>query len=338
MKLIPDFSLKKLNTFGLDVSAQYYLEFHSAEELIDALQKKIFGDNPLLVVGEGSNLLFLGDFKGVVIHPANDYIRVLKEDADSVLLESGSGVNWDNLVKYTVNQGWWGIENLSNIPGQAGAAAIQNIGAYGVEIAQVIQSVGAVEIESGKQVNFSVEACCYSYRESVFKKELKGKYIITSITILLSKSPKPNLSYSNLEQEVLQQGDITLQNIRNTVIAIRQSKLPAPEILGNAGSFFMNPIISKQHFWMLQQQFPQMPHYNLGDESVKVPAAWLIEQCGWKGKRLGGAGVHDKQALVIVNYGEASGHDIVALAMRIREDVMNRFEIVLVPEVNFIAS
>lgn len=338
MKITTNYSLLKLNTFGLDVSAKSYFQYTSEDELVSAIQQGIFKEEQVLVVGEGSNLLFLGDFQGIVIHPANDYIKVLNEDADVVHLEVGSGVNWDKLVEYTVNQGWWGIENLSLIPGQVGAAAIQNIGAYGAEISQVIQSVKAVELETGKSAVFKIEACKYDYRESVFKKELKGRYIITSVKVVLSKVPAPNLSYNHLEKEVLQRGEITLQNIRSTVIEIRESKLPDPLLLGNAGSFFMNPVIPQAHFRMLQQQFPQMPHFLLDGGKVKVPAAWLIEQCGWKGKRLGGAGVHDKQALVIVNHGGATGHDIAALAMRVREDVMSRFEIFLVPEVNFIAS
>lgn len=329
-------SLLSYNTFGIDAKADYFIEYSSVEELQTALKSEIVKSNRLLHIGGGSNLLFMKDFKGVILHSAINFIKKVSEDADTIMLEAGAVVNWDDFVAYTVENGWGGVENLSLIPGEVGASAVQNIGAYGVEVQDVITEVNAVEIETGETKTFSVEDCQYGYRESIFKKELKGKYIITSVVFKLQKQPEFKLNYQHLEAEVLKNGDINLQNIRQTIIAVRESKLPDPKIFGNAGSFFMNPVISKAHFNELLAQYPQMPHYFVSDTEEKVPAGWLIDQCGWKGKQIGNAGVHDKQALVLVNKGGATGAEIVYLAQQIQASVKSKFGIELRAEVNYI--
>ncbi len=329
-------SLLSYNTFGIDAKADYFIEYNSVEELQTALKSEIVKSNRLLHIGGGSNLLFMKDFKGVILHSAINFIKKVSEDADAVMLEAGAVVNWDDFVAYTVEKGWGGVENLSLIPGEVGASAVQNIGAYGVEVQDVITEVNAVEIETGETKTFSVEDCQYGYRESIFKKELKGKYIITSVVFKLQKQPEFKLNYQHLEAEVLKNGAINLQNIRQTIIAVRESKLPDPKIFGNAGSFFMNPVISKAHFNELLAQYPQMPHYFVSDTEEKVPAGWLIDQCGWKGKQIGNAGVHDKQALVLVNKGGATGAEIVYLAEQIQASVKSKFGVELRAEVNYI--
>jgi len=329
-------SLLSYNTFGIDARADYFIEYSSVEELQTALKSEIVKSNRLLHIGGGSNLLFMKDFKGVILHSAINFIKKVSEDADTVVLEAGAVVNWDDFVAYTVENGWGGVENLSLIPGEVGASAVQNIGAYGVEVQDVITEVNAVEIETGELKIFSVDDCQYGYRESIFKKELKGKYIITSVVFKLQKQPEFKLNYQHLEAEVLKNGDINLQNIRQTIITVRESKLPDPKIFGNAGSFFMNPVISKAHFNELLAQYPQMPHYFVSDTEEKVPAGWLIDQCGWKGKQIGNAGVHDKQALVLVNKGGATGAEIVYLAEQIQASVKSKFGIELRAEVNYI--
>jgi len=329
-------SLLSYNTFGIDAKADYFIEYNSVEELQTALKSEIVKSNRLLHIGGGSNLLFMKDFKGVILHSAINFIKKVSEDADTVMLEAGAVVNWDDFVAYTVENGWGGVENLSLIPGEVGASAVQNIGAYGVEVQDVITEVNAVEIKTGESKTFSVEDCQYGYRESIFKKELKGKYIITSVLFKLQKQPEYKLNYQHLEDEVLKNGDINLQNIRQTIIAVRESKLPDPKIFGNAGSFFMNPVISKAHFNELLAQYPQMPHYFVSETEEKVPAGWLIDQCGWKGKQIGNAGVHDKQALVLVNKGGATGAEIVYLAEQIQASVKTKFGIELHAEVNYI--
>jgi UDP-N-acetylmuramate dehydrogenase len=337
MKFFQNFSLLNFNTFGLDVSAKYFYEFDSVDDLKEILQSDIIQKNKLLVVGQGSNLLFLNDFEGVVLHSAINNIKLLNKEGDNVLLEVGSGVIWDDLVAYCVENNWWGLENLSLIPGETGAAAIQNIGAYGAEIKDVVQKVKAVDISGLTEKEFDVTACGYGYRQSVFKNELRSRYVITSVVLKLSSKPSFNLNYQHLEQEVLKMGEVNLSNIRNTIIEIRASKLPDPKVLGNAGSFFMNPVVSKDKYETLQQTYPQMPHYQISSTEEKIPAGWLIEQCGWKGKTVGKVGVHEKQALVLINLGGAKGKEIEQFAQQIQKSVVDKFGIVLIPEVNFIS-
>lgn len=329
-------SLLPYNTFGIDAKADYFVEYDSIADLQAVLQMDIVKQNRILHIGSGSNLLFLKDFEGVVLHSAIKNITGAREDVDSAYLEVGSGVVWDDLVAYCVLNGLGGIENLSLIPGEVGASAVQNIGAYGVEVQDIILEVNAVEIETATVRTFSNEECHYGYRNSIFKNELKGKYIITSVLFRLDKKPRFKLNYQHLEEEVLKCGEVNLQNIRQTIIAVRESKLPDPKVLGNAGSFFMNPIIAKTLFVSLQKKYPNIPHYVVSETEEKVPAGWLIDQCGWKGKQIGRAGVHNKQALVLVNLGGAAGAEIVHLAEQIQASVKETFGIELKPEVNYI--
>jgi len=337
MKITPNASLLPYNTFGINACADYIVEYESVSDLLEVLKSENVKSNRILPVGSGSNLLFLNDFKGVILHSVIKSIQKINENADSVFLEVGSGVVWDDFVAYCVENGLGGVENLSLIPGETGASAVQNIGAYGVEVRDVIVEVHAVEIESAVGHTFSNLECHYGYRESIFKNELKGKFIVTSVVFKMDKKPSFKLNYSKLEEEVLKTGCISLQTVRDTIIAIRQSKLPDTKSMGNAGSFFMNPVISKHHFLELQAEYPQVPHYFVSETEEKVPAGWLIEQCGWKGKSIGNASVHDKQALVIVNRGGATGAEIVFLAEQIQHSVKDKFGIILQPEVNFIS-
>lgn len=337
MIITRDSSLLAFNTFNVDAKADFLIEYDSVADLQAVLQSDVVKSNRILHVGSGSNLLFMNDFKGTILHSQIKSIDLVAEDENSVFVEIGSGVVWDDFVAYAVGNGWGGVENLSLIPGETGASAVQNIGAYGVEVQDVIEIVKTVEIETGKIREFSNAECEYDYRESIFKKELKGKYIVTSIVFKLDKQPAFKLEYQHLEEEVRRNGDLSLQNIRQTIIAVRESKLPDPSIQGNAGSFFMNPVISKQLFTDLQAEYPNIPHYFVSEMLEKVPAAWLIDQCGWKGKQIGNVGVHDKQALVLVNKGGATGAEIVHLAEQIQLSVKNKFGIDLVPEVNYIS-
>jgi UDP-N-acetylmuramate dehydrogenase len=336
MQISENFSLKTFNTFGLDVNARYFCEFSSENELAELLMSPLLLNYQHLMIGRGSNLLFVSDFDGVVLHSDMRGIHVRQQNDSRVLLEVESGVLWDDLVACAVEQGWQGIENLSLIPGETGAAAVQNIGAYGVELKEFVRSVRALSTETAEVREFTLDECGYAYRESVFKKHLRGKYIISSVKIELNQKPLFNLSYQHLESEVLKRGEINLQNVRKTVIDIRESKLPDPKVLGNAGSFFMNPVVDNRFFDNLKQQYPDIPHYLLSSDEIKIPAGWLIERCGWKGKTVGNAGVHDKQALVLVNRGGATGSEIASLAEMIQKDVRLKTGIDLVPEVNMI--
>ena len=329
-------SLLPYHTLGIDVKADYFIEYESINDLKAVLDTDVVKSNPILHIGGGSNLLFLRDYQGVILHSAIKSIEKVREDADFVFVEAGSGVEWDDFVAYCVDNGLAGVENLSLIPGEVGASAVQNIGAYGVEVQDVIEEVSAVELQNLKARTFSNAECGYGYRSSVFKRELKGQYIITSVLFRLTKQPVFKLNYQHLEEEVMKNGEVSLQNIRQTIISVRESKLPDPKVSGNAGSFFMNPVISKEHFNKLLQAYPQMPHYFVSDAEEKVPAGWLIDQCGWKGRQIANAGVHDKQALVLVNKGGATGADIVHLAEQIQASVKEKFGILLQPEENYI--
>ena len=336
MKINQHTSLLPYNTFGIDVKADFFIEYDSASDLQAVLRSEIVMKNRALHIGGGSNLLFLNDYKGVVLHSSIHFIKKVYEDINSIFLEVGSSVNWDDFVGYCVENGWGGVENLSLIPGEVGASTVQNIGAYGVEVREVIVELNAVEVETAVFRTFTNEECHYGYRDSIFKNEFKGKYIITSVIFQLEKKPVFRLNYQQLEKEVLNSGELNLQNIRKTIIHIRESKLPDPNITGNAGSFFMNPVISKELFKSLLINYPQIPHYFVSEFEEKVPAGWLIDQCGWKGKHIGKAGVDDKQALVLVNLGGATGADIVYLAEQIQLSVKEKFGIELKPEVNYI--
>lgn len=336
MRIEENFSLINYNTFGLDVSAAWFVEYTTEEELMRILNDEFFIEQTKLHIGKGSNLLFLDNYEGIILHSAIAGIDVKEETDTDVTLRVGAGVDWDDLVAYAVEHNWWGIENLSLIPGETGSAALQNIGAYGCEVKDVIVEVEALSTKDKQKHIFSNEACDYAYRSSKFKKEEQGKYIITYVTIKLSKVANPQLGYGALERTMQTYDGITLANIRDAVISIRNSKLPDPKVQGNAGSFFMNPTVDKAKFLKLQAQYPEMPYYEVSDDRYKIPAAWLIDTCELKGVRIGNAAVHIDQPLVLINLGGATGTEIALLAEAVRSTVNEKFEIMLEPEVNYI--
>ena len=325
-------SLADRNTFGMDVRADSLLDWATTDELKNALHDI---ERPVLMIGGGSNLLFMGDFKGTVLHSTITSIEIIGSTDDHVHVKVGAGVVWDDFVAWCTVNGFWGVENLSAIPGEVGASAVQNIGAYGVEAKDVIDTVQTISLADGSERDFCNRECNYAYRQSIFKNELKGQYAVAYVIFTLSKVPQPKLGYGALEQEVERRGGPTLANIRQAVIAIRESKLPDPKVLGNAGSFFMNPVISEQEFNDIKSDYPDVPSYP-APGGIKVPAGWLIEKTGWKGRSLGPAAVYDKQALVLVNKGGATGADIKRLADTIIADVKQKFGITLSTEVNYI--
>lgn len=336
MKILRDYSLLPHNTFGMDVKASVFIEYASVEELKEVLSLYV-KDNQWLHIGKGSNLLFTGDFSGIILHSAIKGYEVIHEDTNEVVVRVGAGEVWDDFVAMTVENEWYGAENLSLIPGEVGASAVQNIGAYGIEAKDLIVGVEAIEVSTGKESIFKNEECGYAYRESVFKSSLKYQYLVTHVSYRLKKTPCYHLDYGNIGLELEKQKvRLTLANVRQAIISIREAKLPDPKLQGNAGSFFMNPVISREHFEALLVDYPLMPHYEVDAESIKIPAAWMIDQCGWKGKRLGRAGVHDKQALVLVNLGGAVGTEVIALSEAIQKSVYEKFGINILPEVNFI--
>ena len=327
MRIEHNFSLRPFNTFGMDVKAATFMEYTQEEELVACLPV----EEACLHIGRGSNLLFTRDYTGTILHSAILGKEIVEEDAESVLVRVGSGEVWDDFVAWAVSEGLSGVENLSLIPGETGAAAVQNIGAYGAEVAEAIERIETIRLCNGEQQLFTRPDCRYAYRQSIFKNELKGQYAITRVLLRLSKVFVPRLSYGGLASAVGPHP--TLAGVRQAVIDIRSSKLPDPSVAGNAGSFFMNPVIGREAFERLRAAYPQVPHYEQAD-GVKVPAGWLIEQCGWKGKALGQAAVHDKQALVLVNLGRATGEEIVRLAEAVAADVQAKFGIAIHPEVN----
>ena len=341
MKRHNHYSLLAHNTFGIDARAEAFVEYASVAELREVLDGASSLPQPLLHIGAGSNLLFVSDFGGTVLHSAIKGIKgieVAGEAGGSVCLHVGAGELWDDFVDDCVSHGWHGVENLSGIPGEVGAAAVQNIGAYGAEAKDVVSAVHAVEIRTGRERVFLNRDCRYSYRQSVFKGELKGMYAVTHVDFTLQKAGAFRLDYGNLREELGKYPEVNLANVRRAVISIREAKLPDPKTLGNAGSFFMNPVVDPGVYERLHRDYPDMPCHAAGGGRVKIPAAWLIDRCGWKGKTVGRAGVHDKQALVLVNRGGASGRDIVALAEAIRLSVKERFGIDIRPEVNMIGG
>lgn len=344
MKDLKDYSLLAHNTFGIDAKCSRFVEYASVEEAQQLVASLTEADQPLLILGGGSNLLLTGDYQGTVLHSAIMGIEVMENSSfenqenekGSVFLKCGSGEVFDDVVAYAVEHGYHGAENLSIIPGEVGASAVQNIGAYGVEAKDIIYKVEAVEIATGKVVNFDNADCQYSYRQSKFKHEWRDKYLVTHVIYRLSKTFTPDLDYGNIRASLAAKhiAEPTAQQLRDVIIEIRNAKLPDPKVEGNAGSFFMNPIVEKAKYDELAAQHPGMPHYTIDAEHEKIPAGWMIDQCGWKGKSLGRAGVHDKQALVLVNRGGATGEEIVKLCETIRKDVFEKFGIEIHPEVN----
>ena len=348
--------LTKMNTFGMKVKARCFIEYDSVADLVDIE----FGElaRPVLHIGGGSNLLFTDDFKGTVLHSRIDFIEILDEGQNNpegqVLVSVGAGVVFDDFCDWAAKEGLWGVENLSHIPGEVGASAVQNIGAYGVEVKDVIRKVYCYDTVEEEFVHFEVSECGYAYRDSIFKNpEIKGRYIVTHVLFALSKQPRPRLDYGHLKEAVTEAAasscgsdnqSLTPALIRKTIIRIRKEKLPEPSVMGSAGSFFKNPVVPMEQFVRIEAAAKaehgadyKVPHYLLPDDMVKIPAAWMIEQCGWKGRRSGGAAVYEKQPLVIVNYtGEAYPEEIVGLERRIMASVRDRFGVELCPEVEHI--
>lgn len=338
MNLQRNVSLKAYNTFGIEVKASKFARFESVQELQELLRHPEVKNEDKLVLGGGSNLLFTKDFDGVVLQNGIKGIEIISEDDEHALLKAGGGEVWHEFVLYTLEQNLGGIENLSLIPGTVGAAPLQNIGAYGVELKDVFHELEAVHIETGKTEKFNSLECRFGYRESIFKNKLKGQYIVTSVTFKLQKKHILNTTYgaisSILEELKVQQP--TIHDVSSVVCHIRRSKLPDPAEIGNAGSFFKNPEIPLDQYLALKDVYPAIPSYPVSETTVKVPAGWLIEQCGWKGKVISNYGVHKNQALVLVNYGGASGTNIRQLALDIIQSVEDKFGIKLQPEVNII--
>ncbi|HAH23406.1 MAG TPA: UDP-N-acetylenolpyruvoylglucosamine reductase [Prolixibacteraceae bacterium] len=339
MRSYTDYPLKKHHTFGNEVSAKYYFEFTEPEDLPLFLStNKEWHDLKLLIMGEGSNLLFVDDFPGLIINPNIPGIEIVREDRNNIWLQVGAGVVWDQLVEFAVFHNWGGIENLSLIPGKVGASAVQNIGAYGMEIQDRIESVKGYDLDTEFEYTIEGYECQFAYRDSIFKKLFKNRFIITSVVYKLDKFPEFILHYGDLKAEVQKLGEVNLRNIRQTVIRIRESKLPDPAVVGNAGSFFKNPIVDASLAEDLLDNYPAMSHYPADDGKIKLAAGWLIEQCGWKGFRRGDAGVHDKQALVLINYGNATGREIYDLSEEIKLSVLDKFGVYLELEVNVIGE
>lgn len=331
-------SLASRHTFALSAEAQYYAQIHSVADMQTLIQAPLWKQQPYLILGEGSNTLFIDDFQGLVIANRIKGIEIVKETDDNVWLKAGAGENWHQLVIYCIEHNYAGLENLSLIPGSVGAAPVQNIGAYGVELKDLFFELEAIDLATGELKKFSNAECKFAYRDSRFKHELKNKFLICYVTLRLNKKPVFNVGYGQIKEKLaeMQIKMLSIKAISQAIMAIRNSKLPDPAKLPNAGSFFKNPIVSKNILTNIKNFFPQVPNYDLPDGSFKIPAAWLIEQSGWKGRRLGSVGVHEKQALVLVNYGGASGQDVLALAEKIQQDVQNKFNIHLQAEVNIV--
>lgn len=343
MEVQKNYNLSQLNTFGINVNALFFTEINNETDLALLFTLSEFKQNKKIFLGGGSNILFAKDFDGMVVLNKLKGIEILEENDQDVLIRSMGGEIWHDLVMFTVDRGYWGIENLAFIPGTVGAAPMQNIGAYGVEIKNTLLNVETFEIETGEKKIFSKEKCELGYRDSCFKNKIKGKYFISAITLRLNKNGKPNTDYKIL-REYLEKNKIEVKSskdISEAVVAIRKNKLPNPKIIGNAGSFFKNIFLDKKKFKELLKNYPEMPYFE-EEEQIKIPAGWLIEKCGptneisWKGYRSGNVGVHSKQALVLVNYGGATGEQIIKLANKIKVSVKDKFNLELIPEVNIV--
>lgn len=329
-------SIKEYTTFGVPVLAKYFTQFSDLEELKSILSDNKLMKEDLLILGGGSNMLFTKNFEGLVLKNNIKGIAIEEEIDNDIFVRAGAGENWHDFVLFCVENGFSGVENLSLIPGNVGASPMQNIGAYGVEIKDVFHSLEAIKIETGEKFTFNKEECQFGYRESVFKNIYRNQFIITSVVYKLSKKPTFNISYGAIESELknMKVTELTIKDISNAVINIRSRKLPDPSEIGNAGSFFKNPVISKSHFNKLKESFPEIAHYILPNGEVKIAAGWLIDFLGWKGKRIDDYGVHKNQALVLVNYGETDGNDIYNLSSEIMKSVKDKFQISLEREVN----
>lgn len=338
MDIRQNYPLRDFNTFHIDVSARYFAAFNTLEEACELLSSERFGNERKLILGGGSNILFTGNFNGLVMKNDLKGIGLVKEDNEHYYVKAGAGENWHLFVMHCISKGYAGIENLSLIPGNVGAGPMQNIGAYGVELKDVFEELEALNMQTLEVEKFSNTACRFGYRESIFKREARDKYIITSVTLRLRKQPVFNTSYGAIEKELEAMGvkELSIKAISQAVINIRSSKLPDPAKIGNAGSFFKNPVVSMEQYEALKREFPDIVAYKNSPTEMKLAAGWLIEQCGWKGKKFGDAGVHKLQALVLVNYGEAEGEDIYNLSQRIMDSVFEKFGVELEREVNIV--
>ena len=338
MNIIENYPLLKLNTFGIDVKAKYFVSINTVNELIELTKTKVFKDLRLLILGGGSNILFTKDYDGLIILNNIKGKEIIDQTQQSIFLKIGAGENWHELVMYTVDNGWGGIENLSLIPGNTGTAPMQNIGAYGVEIKETFVELEALEISSGKIIKFNNSDCEFGYRESIFKNKIKNQYIILNITLELKKNPVLNINYGDVKA-ILESQNIknpAIKEVSNAIISIRQSKLPDPKKIGNSGSFFKNPIVSLNQLEFIKKKYPNVVNYEINENEFKIAAGWMIEKAGWKGRKFNNYGVHEKQALVLVNYGLANGMEIFNLSEEIILDIKDKFGITLEREVNII--
>ena len=340
MQIRENISLRPYNTFGIDATARYFATFRTGEELEDLLRNPLISRHSSFILGGGSNILLTGDVDGVVLKNEIGSINIVNEDEEYVYVKAGAGVNWHQLVMYCVENNYAGMENLSLIWGSVGASPMQNIGAYGVEVKDIFHQLEAFHVLDKTWRIFSLEECRFGYRDSIFKHDLKGQFVITNVTYRLRKRPVFHTSYGAIQQELDRMGvqELSIKAISQAVINIRTSKLPDPEKIGNAGSFFKNPQVDKPFFDILQEEHPGIPFFPVNERQVKVPAGWLIEQCGWKGYRKGDAGCYSKQALVLVNYGQAKGDEIYALSEEIFQSVKQKFGITLEREVNVVGK
>jgi UDP-N-acetylmuramate dehydrogenase len=338
MLLLQNYSLKNLNTFGVDVKAKLFAEVFSEDELVELINDKKNKTERKFILGGGSNVLFTKDFDGLIIKVSISGINVIEENNESVLIEAGAGVIWDDLVKFCVERNYGGIENLTLIPGTVGAAPIQNIGAYGQELADTLASLSGIFFKSGERKTFSKSECRFAYRSSIFKEEFKNEFIISSVRLKLSKSSKTNTSYKGLSDYLSKKGitNPTIKDVSTAVAENRRSKLPDPAKIGNAGSFFKNPILNENSFRSLKAEYPDIVSFSSDSGQIKISAGWLIEKCGWKGKRAGDVGTSPDHALIICNFGNSTGAEILEFAMRIKEEVANKFGIKLEEEVNIL--
>lgn len=338
MKIFQDYSLQTINTFGLFAKAKLFVAPKSVEELKKVISNKELMKEELFVLGGGSNVLFVSDFEGLIIHPQLKGIEIIEENDDFVLVKAHAGEEWDTFVEWTVKNGYGGIENLSLIPGTVGACPVQNIGAYGVEVAETIEKVETIALAKGTIHEFSKAECNFSYRNSIFKKDLKGKYLITSVFFKLNKNLHFITHYGAVDEELKKIGKVSLATVRQAVINIRNSKLPKPEEIPNAGSFFKNPVVDRKQFDSLKERYPEIVVYKIDENHYKIAAGWMIDYLGWKGKTYGGAAVHEKQALVLINKNNAVGKDVLSLAKNIQHSVYENFKVNLEFEINILGN
>ncbi len=338
MEIYENYSLKEFNTFGLDVRAEYFVFTRNNDDVIEAADFSRKKNLPLYIIGEGSNILFLNDINGVFIHPSGNSVEIMEENEKEVTVSAESGVKWDDLVDFTTSKDYWGLENLSGIPGTAGAAPVQNIGAYGTELENVLKYLEGINLSTGGEVKFENRECNFGYRTSIFKESLKNKIFISKIVLTLSAAPNPNLSYRGIAEKIGKRDkhEICSKEISRVIREIRNEKLPDIRKSGNAGSFFKNPVISSENFERLKSGYGDLKYYNLESGNIKIPAAWLLEKAGFKGKIIGRTGFYKHQPLVLVNYGGATGAELLTTSQMAIKAVREKFGIELEPEVNIL--